>query len=240
MADRHVIIGDVHGCISELKALLKKVEFDPGKDIGISLGDLTDRGPDSAACILLMKDMGFKLCHSNHDARFINWKAKENALARGHVDHNDVLLKDVHVTTLKGIQGHPRESEIWEYLQNYHLIYEFSSSDTVYHCIHGGYIPANGPSTSKRWIIRLRKLENKTNQPIKHDSSKDATIWPKLWQGPQRVIFGHMIFNKPAFFEHAIGIDTGCVFGGRLSALVVNKNGSEKIVSVAAQKSYCE
>jgi hypothetical protein len=47
------------------------------------------------------------------------------------------------------------------------------------------------------------------------------TFWTNHWRGPERVIFGHTVVDKPLFLPHAVGIDTGCVFGGTLTALVL-------------------
>ena len=49
------------------------------------------------------------------------------------------------------------------------------------------------------------------------------TFWTNHWRGPERVIFGHTVLDKPLVTAHAVGIDTGCVYGGPLTAVVLPK-----------------
>jgi diadenosine tetraphosphatase ApaH/serine/threonine PP2A family protein phosphatase len=65
----------------------------------------------------------------------------------------------------------------------------------------------------------VRPPERKSYWPSKAPSTH--TFWTNHWRGPERVIFGHSVVDKPLVLPHAVGIDTGCVFGGPLTALVL-------------------
>jgi 3',5'-cyclic AMP phosphodiesterase CpdA len=72
---RHIIIGDVHGCAAELKTLLEKLDATPD-DIIISLGDITDKGPESVEALNLLYDYDAVLVDSNHDQRYKKYLEK--------------------------------------------------------------------------------------------------------------------------------------------------------------------
>ncbi|MBU2743285.1 MULTISPECIES: metallophosphoesterase [Acidithiobacillus] len=70
---RDFIVGDLHGCRAMLDGLLAQVSFDTGKDRLFSVGDLVDRGPDSAGCLALLEDPWFYPVLGNHDAMLMAW-----------------------------------------------------------------------------------------------------------------------------------------------------------------------
>jgi len=63
----------------------------------------------------------------------------------------------------------------------------------------------------------------------------DYHFWGNYWEGPERIIFGHTVLDKPLVTEYAVGIDTGCVFGHTLTAVILPE---WKIVSVPARKEH--
>jgi len=63
----------------------------------------------------------------------------------------------------------------------------------------------------------------------------DYRFWTHHWKGPERVIFGHTVFDRPLVTEHAVGIDTGCVYGRTLTAVVLP---TWELVSVPARSTY--
>lgn len=238
---RHIVVGDIHGCIDEFRELLNQINFDPDEDYGISLGDIVDRGPDPASCLALAKDNGFVLIAANHEDRLLRWQAKELLVATKQLKRNDVKLRSVHKRSLENISCHERAPELWDYMRSAPLVYQITIGTTVYHCVHGGYHPGMGPETPRNWMIRMRDIDSKRLAPVKSKKGYKTSgkFWADLWKGPQKVVFGHNVFEDAKFFPYAIGIDTGCCFGGKLTALIVHSNGCVETTSVNSRRNYC-
>jgi calcineurin-like phosphoesterase family protein len=87
---RTIVIGDVHGCIEELRELLKKCEYCPDDEV-VFVGDLVARGPDSLGVLALVRNLGARSVLGNHDHALLSWKIAIDsfqtppALSRKHV-----------------------------------------------------------------------------------------------------------------------------------------------------------
>ena len=91
---RTIIVGDVHGCIDELKTLLASVQFDKTKDRLIFAGDLIDRGPDSGAVVRFVRLGGYECVCGNHDDKHIRF-FKHVKMARNNPQYkNPIKMSD--------------------------------------------------------------------------------------------------------------------------------------------------
>jgi diadenosine tetraphosphatase ApaH/serine/threonine PP2A family protein phosphatase len=89
---------------------------------------------------------------------------------------------------------------------------------------------------SLRWIRR----KNGTWKPVPREKrKKDDVLWAEQWRGERFVVYGHTPVREPRFDERALGLDTGCVYGGKLTAAVL-EDGEWRIESVAARRRYAE
>jgi hypothetical protein len=75
--ERFFVIGDVHGCVNELNALVTKLNYNPAKDQLILAGDLTAKGPDSGGVIRRAKELGALCVRGNHDDKVVRLKTYE-------------------------------------------------------------------------------------------------------------------------------------------------------------------
>ena len=207
---RTIVIGDVHGCIDELRELLRRIDASP-EDRLISVGDLICKGPDSRA--VLQWAMGAKnlLCvRGNHESRFLTyWKL---GIA--------VDVKEYDLETYR--QLGKRLDDFMRFIESWPLF--LLEPDLV--VVHAGFDPRQpiaGQPASR--LTELRRLAG-TDMP-----------WYEEYTDERLVVFGHWAKPEPIVRSNAIGLDTGCVYGGALSALILPER---RIVSVPARRVYRE
>ena len=211
---RTIFIGDVHGCYKELKILLKEVSFEKEKDRLIFVGDLINKGPASIEVLDYVITNKFECILGNHEWGFL--KALENKVYRRK-----------RFETLYEEMGKKRDTYI-EWMKNLPLFIE----DKHFICIHGGLEP-NIPLNKQRPEIATR-IRTWGGDEEDMDNPADPP-WYEFYHGEKPVIFGHWAMKGSVLRENAIGIDTGCVWGGRLTAFILEEN---EIVQVPALKQY--
>jgi len=217
---RVIAIGDVHGCIDELQMLLRECDYRPGDQV-VFLGDLCAKGPDSLAVVQMAREIGAIGVRGNHDFEVVRWhQAILNGVQRppaGPKDHysiaNALSTKDLNWLTA--------------------LPWFISSKELNTLFVHAGFV--NGIRLKKqnpRLMMNMRSV-----LPDGTVTSKFFNNWPwaRLWEGPEFVLFGHDADRGLQKYDHALGIDTGCVYGGRLTACILPER---RLVSVAAKKEY--
>jgi len=216
---RVIAIGDVHGCIDELKALLKKCDYHPG-DMIVFLGDLVCKGPDSLSVVQMARELGAIGVRGNHDFEVVRWHQAIKSGADPPVIGSEHYYVASSLTTadLKWMYSLP-----W-FISSSHLNALF---------VHAGFV--SGIRLAKqnpRLMMNMRSI-----LPDGTVTSKFFNNWPwaRLWDGPQTVFFGHDADRGLQQYEHAIGLDTGCVYGGKLTACVLPER---RIISVNAKREY--
>ncbi|CAB9501012.1 Bis(5'-nucleosyl)-tetraphosphatase PrpE [asymmetrical] [Seminavis robusta] len=214
-----IAIGDVHGCIEELQDLLRQCDYHPG-DMVVFLGDLVSKGPDSVSVVEMANDVGALGVRGNHDFEVIRW---HQAIKSG-VDPPVVGSEHFHVATCLS------QADV-QWL--YNLPWYITSKELGALFVHAGFV--SGIRLAKqnpRLMMNMRSI-----LPDGTVTSKFFNNWPwaRLWDGPQTVYFGHDADRGLQQYEHAIGLDTGCVYGGRLTACLLPE---KRLVSVSARREY--
>ena len=216
---RVIAIGDVHGCIDELKDLLRQCDYRPG-DLVVFLGDLVHKGPDSISVVQMAREIGAIGVRGNHDFEVIRW---HRAIQAG-VDPSSPRSEHFFIASRLA-----KEDIEWLY----NLPWYISSTDLSALFVHAGFV--SGIRLGKqnpRLMMNMRSI-----LPDGTVTSKCFNNWPwaRLWDGPQTVLFGHDADRGLQQYEHAIGLDTGCVYGGRLTACILPER---RFVSVNARRRY--
>jgi diadenosine tetraphosphatase ApaH/serine/threonine PP2A family protein phosphatase len=254
---RTIFIGDVHGCREELVALIGKLNPEGGDRV-IFVGDLVDKGPDSLGVLRYVRELlgvlpGSCVVAGNHEEKALRFHKS------GKLDK----LKDqswVHEAT----------DEDWAFIEAMPLTWHDPKPDI--RVIHGGIFPAllekhpdafekieaRGAAWHKgggkvmnraRRMLRVRYVgEDSGDMLALFDNKPGDPFWADVYDGSQGfVIYGHSPFLDGMVkvnSDRAIGIDTGCVFGARLTAYVVEDDGEggeiTEVVQVDALKQYAE
>lgn len=214
---RTIAIGDVHGCAEELAELLEALNPSP-KDRLIQLGDLVNRGPDSRGAVELAREYGIEGIMGNHEMRILS------ALN----EQRPELLKDYDLETIKQLHG-----EDWRYLERQKNYIHDTHSDTVF--VHGGFLPGKPWHKQPASVTTTIQVIDKNGKPSKRSDAPEAPAWADHWDGPPFVVYGHT--PRPNVYQRtaSIGIDTGCVYGGHLTAYIVEE---QSFVQVRARKAY--
>lgn len=239
------IIGDVHGCYEELIELLRKLRYiiektaDDGTNYGLKvshpenrtvifLGDLIDRGPASPAVLKLVMSMvrsGTALCvPGNHDMKL-------------HKKLTGKAVQEKHglAETLQQLGGEPDafKNDVKEFLYGLVSHYVLDSGKLV--VAHAGLkeeMQGRGSGAVRSFCL-YGETTGETDEfglPVRYN-------WAAEYRGRAKVVYGHTPVPSAQWLNNTIDIDTGCVFGGSLTAL---RYPEEEPVSVPAHKVYCE
>ena len=238
------IVGDLHGCFDELRALLGelgyavergeqatggrwRVNHADGRRL-IFLGDLVDRGPASGSCLRLVMDAvaaGTALClPGNHDDKL-------GRKLRGR----DVKLNRWLEETLEQLAAEPPEwrDQVAEFIDSLASHYELNGGHLV--VAHAGMKETMQGRASRavREFALYGETTGETDEfglPVRHE-------WAADYRGRAQVVYGHTPVPAAEWLNRTICVDTGCVFGGRLTALRYPEN---ELVSVPAARAYSE
>lgn len=216
---RVIAIGDVHGCADELEAMLNKLCL-TRHDRVILLGDLVNRGPDSGRVIALARQHAHRSLLGNHELRLLNYRRT------GDPTH----LKKADYATLKQLS-----SQDWDYLATMPLTYAVPEHQTV--LVHAGFLPGRAWKAQPARVVTRIQVIGPDGEPHKRSAYPDRPHWSELWDGAPFVIYGHTPRPEPARQRWSIGIDTGCVLGGRLTACILS---TRELVHVPAKEKYFE
>lgn len=219
MKGRLIAIGDIHGCDREFEDLLEKLQPEQHDRIML-LGDLVNRGPNSARVIALARKHAELSLLGNHELRLLNFRKTADP----------THLKKSDYDTLKQLSG-----KDWSYLNDMPLTYHQRSHDIV--LVHGGFLP-NQPWRQQpaRVVTRIQNID-KDGNPRKRSEAPRSPHWSTLWKGPPFVIYGHTSRPHIAELKWSLGIDTSCAMGGSLTACILPEM---KIVQVKAREKYYE
>jgi hypothetical protein len=217
--DCTIVIGDVHGCADELEALLRACGCGPHDQV-VLVGDLVAKGPDSRGVLAIVREVGARSVCGNHDHHVLRY---HRALADGQPPPR---LGPDHLRVAQEL-----EPQDWAQLEALPLFLRLPGHNAL--VVHAGLVP--GIPLERQDPEMLMNLRTIRPDGTGSRRRNDGVLWGSVWPGPELVLFGHYAAQGLQQHPHAIGLDTGCVYGGRLTACLLPE---QRFVSVAAKRAY--
>lgn len=248
---RKFIIGDVHGTLIELRELISQFDLKQ-EDTVCFAGDIVDKGKFSAECIKFAFDLK-QTCNvvfvaGNHEDKHYRWVAAEKKRKltgeENKLQHTDGF-QDIH----NGLTP-----ELWSFIEDSRLYYETDG----FIVLHGGVpsVMVNlPPDISLRELYGIQgkrrdfakyilwtRYVNPKGLPVSLGSeTPEDSYWADVYDGRfGTVLFGHQPFMEAKIkrFDHAVGLDLGCVFGGYLAAVEIHDGQIVAEYYVKAKEQY--
>jgi diadenosine tetraphosphatase ApaH/serine/threonine PP2A family protein phosphatase len=226
-----IVVGDVHGCVDELQRLLASCGFQRGDRLVLA-GDLVAKGPDSQGVVQLAREEGAVAVVGNHDDHVL----RARAVAQGTIPPPARGVRVEHQVVADALGA-----DDWAYLEALPTFLrlgtegagdnsEPESADTI--VLHAGAVPGVAFEKQTREHLTTMRSIDKDGNPTKRIEGRP---WAAVWPGPEKIVFGHDAIRGLQRHRFAMGLDTGCVYGRRLTALLLPER---RLVSVEARRAY--
>ncbi len=200
--ERIFAIGDIHGCFDKLMSIMDTIDIDLKKDTLVFIGDYIDRGPGSKAVVDYLIELGRREPH------VVFLKGNHEMLLEHYLDGSDSATflynggqatLDSYLQSCPDKQAYPIPPEHLEFFSNLRLYHETDE----YIFVHAGLSAKVALEKQDEWdMLWIR----------------DEFIYSDF-DFEKRVIFGHTAFRAPLVLDNKIGIDTGAVYGNKLTCL---------------------
>jgi len=199
---RYFIIGDIHGCYAELQDLLAKAALTSDDQI-ISIGDMVDRGLDSASVIEFFRDTpNADSIMGNHERKHVRWFDDQVEPAASQIITRKQITEDIYPEVIGFMSDLPHYMDLPDAL-----------------LVHGFYEPGV-PLEDQRETVIVGTLSGE-------DYLRKRFSWPwyERYDGEKPLIMGHRDYTEKMqvlnYKDRVWGIDTRCVYGGSLTGLLL-------------------
>lgn len=235
------IIGDVHGCYDEMIALLALLGYredaeagyrHPEGRRGVFVGDLVDRGPKVVETVALVRRMvlaGQALCvPGNHDDKLLRrLRGKQVQVSHGMAEsiaQIEVLPEEQRATWIRDYVALFDEMPSHVVLDGGRLVVAHAGMREVY----------QGRASGR---VRAFALFGETTGETDEFGLPERLNWAADYRGKAAVVYGHTPVYESSWLNNSINVDTGCVFGGKLTAL---RWPERDLVSMPARQTYAQ
>jgi bis(5'-nucleosyl)-tetraphosphatase (symmetrical) len=222
-----LFVGDIQGCLRELELLLAKAGFQAGAHRLLPVGDAINRGPDAPGVLECLRACGAEPIQGNHERGLLEvWRSGVvPRWARGE--------GSAYVQLTRAGQWEPAMAEI--------AAWPLVREGTDWIAVHAGLHPRLPPqSTDPAFLTEVRWCDAQGRRPTDVPKAQlepppGYRPWYAFYHGPRTVVFGHWAQRGLIVEGRVRGLDTGCVYGGRLTALWWPE---QRLVQVDALRTY--
>lgn len=222
------IVGDIQGCARELELLLAQIHFDPSVDELWAAGDLINRGPDSLAAVRLWRDVGGRGVIGNHEvyalcARSGAWPRKRDTLDALFAadDADDLLARLRALPALVHLPAVGLGPEAW--LVHAGLHPQWHDLHSVAKALDASphddaWLTSDEISFATRVRVCTRDGTRGKFEGAPTGCPPPFFPWDTFYAGTARVVHGHWAWRGHYRAGEVMGLDSGCVYGGALTA----------------------
>ena len=231
---RRIFVGDIQGCREELEHLLEKVAFDPSRDALEPVGDFVNRGPDSAGVLRVCRSAGAGGVLGNHDVHLLK-------VAAG-------LRKTGKRDTLDDLLASPDRGELIAWLEEKPFVKSWP--DVL--MVHAGIAPTW--KDPERTLAEIDPYSDRAELAFAISArycDERGECAPEDWPPPgppfrpwfefyperddaRTVVFGHWARQGLVVRPKVRGLDTGCVWGGKLTAWIAEEDRFVQVDAIRA------
>ncbi|MEZ5988626.1 MAG: metallophosphoesterase [Planctomycetota bacterium] len=246
---RKIFIGDVQGCREELSELVDRLRFDPVRDDVHLVGDLVRRGPDSLGVLRLAEDLDATWVLGNHEVYLLERGFFADELG------DAARAKWAEEPGLVGLLDSDERCEWGRVLTSTPLLLEVDDLVMVHAALPPPLWPEVPPPAEwRRWtsvrlgdpdpppaaqefVLSTRYCDRDGRRPAKDwpPPAPPFVPWDLHYRGRRTVVFGHWARRGLVHDGGVRGLDTGCVYGGRLTAWIADE---DRFVHVDARRKY--
>jgi len=235
---QRVFVGDLQGCADELEDLLEALAYDPARHELFFVGDLVNRGPASARVLRRVMELGAGSVLGNHDLHLLAAARGERTLHASDT-FRDVLEASDRDALLQWLRMRPLV-EVWDDAVLVHagLHPRWSDPRTVAApieaAIASGEIPHGDADLD--FLVEVRHCDADGNRPLdENDPGSEFAPWDHHYEGRRTVVCGHWAARGLVRTGRVCSLDTGCVWGGALTAWIFEE---DRFVSIPARAAY--
>ena len=208
---RTIVVGDIHGCLDELILLFDTVGLLPNDKV-VAVGDLVTKGPKNKEVLdLFMADSRLSSVLGNHDLALLRFRQGEVTTLKSHQQQ-----------TYNELIGHER---YFRYLDTLPFTIDLDSHLVVHAGLRPG-VPLRQQAPEDLTALRTLGADR---------TSREGIPWYEVYDSDKVVLFGHWPGFEPRLGRRAIGLDTGCVYGNKLTGYILE---TAEFVSVPAYRAY--
>jgi predicted phosphodiesterase len=209
---RTIVVGDIHGCYDELIALLEKTGLTTDDRV-VAVGDLIVKGRKNKEVLdLFSSDDRFSSVIGNHDLAVLKfWQGHSNQLKQSQ--------------KRACVELESEQERYATYLSSLPFLIDLVTHAVVHAGVRPG-IKLNDQAPEDLTELRTLGADR---------TSREGTPWYEVYDGEKVILFGHWPSPMPRRSKHAIGLDTGCVYGYELTAYILE---TDQFIQVRANEVY--